>query len=68
VNAYDVSLTSPRARKVADSATFYRAVCLTALNQDEGRAGLRVYLRDFANGRYRDQATRLLQGSDRGAP
>lgn len=68
VNAYDVALTSSRTRKISDAATFHRAVCLTALNKEEGRAGLRVYLRDFANGQYRDHATRLLQGIDRGSP
>jgi TolA-binding protein len=61
IGAYQVALASARARDVLEAANFYRAACLVRVGDGGGVDALRGYLRSFPDGRYKRQATELVE-------
>ena len=61
VGAYQVALASARARDVLEAANFYRAACLVRVGDGGGPDALRGYLRSFPDGRFKRQATELVE-------
>jgi hypothetical protein len=61
VGAYQVALGSARARDVLEAANFYRAACLVRVGDGGGPDALRGYLRSFPDGRFKRQATELVE-------
>ena len=61
VGAYQVALASSRARDVLEAANFYRAACLVRVGDGGGVDALRGYLRSFPDGRFKRQATELVE-------
>lgn len=61
VGAYQVALGASHARDVTESATFGRAACLVRLGDAGGVDAVRGYLRAYPEGRFRRQATELVE-------
>jgi tetratricopeptide (TPR) repeat protein len=61
VGAYQIALASARARDVVEPASFYRAACLVRVGESGGPDALRGYLRSFPDGRFKRQATELIE-------
>jgi tetratricopeptide (TPR) repeat protein len=61
VGAYQVALSASRARDVTEAASFYRAACLVRVGDGAGVDALRGYLRSFPEGRFKRQATELVE-------
>jgi tetratricopeptide (TPR) repeat protein len=60
VGAYQVALSASRARDVLEASSFYRAVCLVRTGEG-GVEALRGYLRSYPDGRFKRQATDLVE-------
>jgi len=60
VGAYQVALSASRARDVLEASNFYRAVCLVRTGEG-GVEALRGYLRSYPEGRFKRQATDLVE-------
>ena len=61
VGAYQVALATARARDVLEAANFYRGACLVRIGDSGGVDALRGYLRSFPDGRFKRQATELVE-------
>ena len=61
VGAYQVALATARARDVLEAANFYRGACLVRTGDSGGVDALRGYLRSFPDGRFKRQATELVE-------
>jgi len=61
VGAYQVALSASRARDVTEAAGFYRAACLVRDGGNSGVDALRSYLRSYPDGRFKRQATELIE-------
>ena len=61
VGAYQVALSASRARDVTEAAGFYRAACLVRDGGNNGVDALRSYLRSYPDGRFKRQATELIE-------
>ena len=61
VGAYQVALSASRARDVTEAASFYRAACLVRVGDGGGVDALRGYLRSYPDGRFKRQATELVE-------
>ena len=61
VGAYQVALSASRARDVTEAAGFYRAACLVRDGDSSGVDALRSYLRSYPDGRFKRQATELIE-------
>ena len=61
IGAYQVALATARARDVLEAANFYRGACLVRIGDSGGIDALRGYLRSFPDGRFKRQATELVE-------
>ena len=61
VGAYQVAQSASRAREVTEAAGFYRAACLVRIGDGGGVDAVRGYLRSYPDGRFRRQATELVE-------
>ena len=61
LGAYQLALGASRARDVVEAATFHRAACLVRLGDASGADAARAYLRALPDGRFRRQATELVE-------
>ena len=61
VGAYQVALSASRARDITEAAGFHRAACLVRDGGNSGVDALRSYLRSYPDGRFRRQATELIE-------
>jgi tetratricopeptide (TPR) repeat protein len=61
VGAYQVALSAARARDVTEAASFHRAACLARMNDPGGVDALRSYIRTYPEGRFKRQATELVE-------
>ena len=61
VGAYQVALGASRPRDAVEAANFHRAACLVRLGDGGGADALRGYLRSFPDGRFKRQATELVE-------
>jgi len=60
IGAYQLALSTSRARDVVEVASFHRAACMVRLGDGGGVDALRGYLRAYPEGRFRRQATELI--------
>ena len=61
IGAYQVALTASRARDVLETANFYRAACLVRVGDSGGVDALKGYVRSYPDGRFKKQATELVE-------
>jgi tetratricopeptide (TPR) repeat protein len=61
VGAYQVALSASHARDVTEAAGFHRAACLVRIGDAGGVDALRTYIRSYPEGRFRRQATELVE-------
>jgi len=61
IGAYQLAMTTSRARDVVEAATFNRAACQVRIGDGAGVDGLRGYLRGYPEGRFRRQAAELIE-------
>jgi tetratricopeptide (TPR) repeat protein len=61
IGAYQVAQSASRAREVTEAAGFYRAACLVRTGDSGGVDAVRGYLRSYPDGRFRRQATELVE-------
>jgi tetratricopeptide (TPR) repeat protein len=61
VGAYQVALSASRARDLTEAAGFYRAACLVRLGEAGAVEALRSHVRAYPEGRFRRQATELVE-------
>jgi tetratricopeptide (TPR) repeat protein len=61
VGAYQVALAASRARDVTEAASFYRAACMVRIGDGGGVEAVRGYLRSYPEGRFKRQATDLVE-------
>jgi tetratricopeptide (TPR) repeat protein len=61
IGAYQVALSASRARDITEAAGFHRAACLVRDGGNSGVDALRSYLRSYPDGRFRRQATELIE-------
>ena len=61
VGAYQVALSASRARDITEAAGFHRAACLVRDGGSNSVDALRSYLRSYPDGRFRRQATELIE-------
>ena len=61
VGAYQVALSASRARDVLEASNFHRGACLVRIGDGAGVEVLRGYLRSYPEGRFKRQATDLVE-------
>jgi TolA-binding protein len=61
VGAYQVAMTTSRARDVVEAANFYRAACLVRTGDGAGVDALRGYVRSYPDGRFKRQAAEMVE-------
>ena len=61
IGAYQVAMSTSRARDVVEAATFNRAGCMVKIGDSGGVDALRGYLRSYPEGRFKRQATDLVE-------
>lgn len=61
VASYQLALSATRSRDVAEAAGFHRAACLVRLGDAAGIEAARGYLRAHPDGRFRKQASALVE-------
>jgi len=61
ISAYQLALSASRARDVTEAAGFHRGACLLRTGDGGGVDALRAYLRAYPDGRFRRQASDLIE-------
>jgi tetratricopeptide (TPR) repeat protein len=61
IGAYQLALSTSRARDVIEAATFHRSACLVRTGDSGGVDAVRAYLRAYPDGRFRRQAAELVE-------
>jgi FecR protein len=60
IGAYQLALSASRARDVLEASHFNRAACMVRIGDGGGVEALRAYLRSYPDGRFKRQATELV--------
>ena len=61
IGAYQLALSTARARDVLEASNFNRAACLVRIGDGGGVEAVRAYLRSYPDGRFKRQATDLVE-------
>jgi hypothetical protein len=61
IGAYQLAQSASRARDVIEAANFHRAACMVRIGDGGGIDAVRGYLRSYPEGRFKRQATDLVE-------